>query len=137
MARAWQQEGRSRRALLTYRTKNRPAYNEALKCRGALWTWRDPAMIWKADPTEKHGRQPDRRNAAIQRCLTRKVLFGMALGQTTGFGESLVNLTNLNWAVPNFSILNRRLKTRKVNIPYRGQDGPLNLLVDRTGIKGA
>jgi hypothetical protein len=65
------------------------------------------------------------------------VLFGMALGQTTGFGESLLNLTNLNWAVPNFSILNRRLKTRKVNIPYRGQDGPLNLLVDRTGIKGA
>jgi hypothetical protein len=64
-----------------------------------------------------------------------KVLFGMALRQTTGFIESLPRLIGLDWAVPDFSTLSRRQKTLKVNIPFRGSDGPLHLLVDSTGIK--
>ncbi len=59
----------------------------------------------------------------------------MALRQTTGFVESLLRLIDLDWAVPNFSTLSRRQKTLKVNIPYRGSQGPLHLLVDSTGIK--
>jgi len=59
-----------------------------------------------------------------------KVLFGMALRQATGFVESLLRLIGLDWAVPDFSTLSRRQKTLKVNIPYRGSDGPLHLLVD-------
>ena len=39
-----------------------------------------------------------------------KVLFGMALRQTTGFGESLLRLVGLTWAVPDFSTLSRRQK---------------------------
>ena len=62
-----------------------PAYNEALKRRGSLTIWFDPAMTWEAAPTGKCGRQPDYSDAAIQTCLTMKVLFGMALRQTTGF----------------------------------------------------
>jgi len=64
-----------------------------------------------------------------------KVLFGMALRQTTGFVESLLRLIDLDWAVPDFSTLSRRQKTLKVNIPYRGSAGPLHLLIDSTGIK--
>ncbi len=59
----------------------------------------------------------------------------MALRQTTGFVESLLRLIGLDWGVPDFSTLSRRQKTLKVNIPYRGSDGPLHLLVDSTGIK--
>ena len=69
----------------TYKTRNWPAYNEALKRRGSLTIWFDPAMMWGAAPTGKRGRQPDDSDAAIQTCLTMKVLFGMALRQTTGF----------------------------------------------------
>ena len=58
-----------------------------------------------------------------------KVLFGMALRQTTGFIESLLRLIDLDWAVPNFSTLSRRQKTLKVSIPYRGSQGPLHLLI--------
>jgi len=119
----------------TYKTRNWPAYNEALKRRGSLTIWFDPAMTWDAVPTGKRGRQPDYSDAAIQTCLTMKVLFGMALRQTTGFVESLLRLIGLDWAVPDFSTLSRRQKTLKVNIPYRGSDGPLHLLVDSTGIK--
>ena len=118
-----------------YKTKNWPAYNAALKRRGSLTIWFDPEMTWAAMPTGKRGRQPNYSDAAIQTCLTMKVLFGMALRQTTGFVESLLQLIGLDWAVPDFSTLSRRQQTLKVSIPYRGSDGPLHLLVDSTGIK--
>ncbi len=54
----------------------------------------------------------------------------MSTRQTTGFVESLLSLIGLDWTVPDFSMLSRRQKTLKVNIPYRGSDGPLHLLVD-------
>ncbi|NGM47970.1 IS5-like element ISPko3 family transposase, partial [Rhodobacter sp. SGA-6-6] len=118
-----------------YKTRNWPSYNEALKRRGSLTIWFDPEMIWAAAPTGKRGRQPSYSDAAVQTCLTMKVLFGMALRQTTGFVESLLQLIGLDWAVPDFSTLSRRQKTLKVNIPYRGSQGPLHLLIDSTGIK--
>jgi len=119
----------------TYKTKNWPAYNEALKRRGSLTIWFDPEMSWEAKPSGKRGRQHSYSDAAIQSCLTMKVLFGMALRQTTGFVESLLRLSGLDWSVPDFSTLSRRQKTLTVNIPYRGSQGPLHLLIDSTGIK--
>ncbi len=119
----------------TYKTKNWPDYNAALKKRGSLTIWFDPDMSWKAKPSGKRGRQQAYSDAAIQTRLTMKVLFGMALRQTTGFVESLLELIDLDWAVPNFSTLCRRQKALAVNIPYRGSQGPLHLLIDSTGIK--
>jgi hypothetical protein len=63
------------------------------------------------------------------------VLFGMPLRQTTGFVQSLLRLIGLDWSVPDFSTLCRRQKTLHVSLPYRGGTGPLNLLIDSTGIK--
>jgi len=62
-----------------YKTRNWPAHSEALKRRGSLTIWFDPAKILEAAPTGKRGRQPDDSDAAIQTFLTIKVLFGMAL----------------------------------------------------------
>ena len=64
-----------------------------------------------------------------------KVLFGMPLRQTTGFVQSLLRLVGLDWSAPDFSTLCRRQKTLNVSLPYRGSKGPLNLLIDSTGIK--
>ncbi len=89
----------------------------------------------EAKPTGKRGRKPDYRDAASQTCLMMKLLFSMALQQTTGFVEGLLRLTGLAWSVPNFSTLSRRPKTMKVNFPYRGSEGPPHLLIDSTGIK--
>ena len=107
----------------------------ALKRRGSLAIWFDPDMVWAAKPTGKRGRQPVYSDAAVQTCLTMKVLFGMALRQTTGFVESLLRLIGLDWDVPDFGTLSRRQKTLAVNIPHRGSQGPLHLLIDSTGIK--
>ena len=49
-------------------------------------------MAWVPPPTGKRGRHAQYSDAAIQTCLTMKVLFGMALRQTTGFVESLLRL---------------------------------------------
>src|SRR6056297_1396030 len=125
----------SRHIPPTYKTRNWPAYNEALKRRDSLTIWFDPEMSWEAAPTGKRGRQKTYSDTAIQTCLTMKVLFGMALRQTTGFVESLLRLIGLDWTVPDYSTLSRRQKTLVVNIPYHGSHGPLNLLIDSTGIK--
>jgi len=68
-------------------------------------------------------------DAAIQTCLTLKVLFAMLLRQTTGFVESLLRLAGLDWAVPDESTLCRRQRTLNVALPYPGGTGPLNLLI--------
>ncbi|BCI66332.1 IS5 family transposase [Acetobacter aceti] len=83
----------------------------------------------------RRGRRQSYSDAAIQTCLTLKVLFGFALRQTTGFVESLLHLVGLAWSVPDFSTLSRRQETLTVDSPYRGSDGPLHLLIDSTGIK--
>ena len=119
----------------TYRTKNWPAYNKALKDRGSLTIWFNPEVTWKAAPTGKRGRQPRYSDAAIQACFTLEVLFRMPLRQATGFMESLLKLVCLDWEVPDFSTLCRRQKTLSVAIPYQGSKGPLDLLIDSTGIK--
>jgi hypothetical protein len=74
-------------------------------------------MTWDAAPTGRRGRQQTYSDAAIQTCLSMKVLFGMALRQTTGFVESLLKLIGLDWVVPDFSTLSRRQKALAVNIP--------------------
>jgi len=119
----------------TYKTTNWTEYNAALKRLGSLTIWFDPEMNWDARPSGKRGRSQTFGDAAIQTCLTKKVLFGMALRETTGFVESLLRLTGLDRTVPDFSTICRRQRTLAVNIPYRGSKGPLHLLIDSTGIK--
>ena len=112
-----------------YKTKNWSSYNDSLKRRGSLSVWFDPEMVWTPPPNGKRGRQQQFSDAAIQTCLTLKVLFGMPLRQTTGFVQSLLQLVGLDWSVPDFSALCRRQKTLNVSLPYRGGAGPLNLLI--------
>ncbi|AHD03739.1 IS5 family transposase [Leisingera methylohalidivorans] len=118
-----------------YTTTNWPSYNTALKQRGSLPVWFDPGMVWTPPPTGKRGRQQQFSDAAIQTCLTLKVLFGLPLRQTTGFVESLLRLIGLDWIVPDFSTLCRRQKMLNVSLPYRGGTGPLNLLIPSHGLQ--
>ena len=118
-----------------YKTTNWSSYNDSLKRRGSLSIWFDPEMVWVPPPSGKRGRQQSYSDAAIQACLTLKVLFGLPLRQATGFVQSLLQLIGLDWAVPDFSTLCRRQRTLNASLPYRGGTGPLNLLIDSTGIK--
>lgn len=75
-----------------YKTTNWPAYNLALRRRGALTIWLDHDLCWRASLTGKVGRNPTFSDAAIQFSLTIKGLFGLPLRQTSGFVESLFRL---------------------------------------------
>jgi hypothetical protein len=92
-------------------------------------------MDWRAAPTGKPGRQPTFSDAAIQTCLTLKVLFRLPLRQVIGLVESLLKLADLDWPVPDFSTLSRRQKNLTVVIPYRGSKGPLHLLIRSHGLQ--
>lgn len=118
-----------------YRTTNWSSYNHALKQRGSLLIWLDKEMTWLAPHGGRPGRPPVFSNAAIQFCLSIKVLFKLPLRQTAGMVACLLRLGGLDWPVPDYSTLCRRQKTLAVQIPYRRANGPMNLLVDSTGIK--
>jgi IS5 family transposase len=92
-------------------------------------------MTWLASHDGSPGRPVVFSDAAIQFCLTIKVLFKLPLRQATGMVASLLKLAGLDWAVPDYTTLCRKQKTLAVQIPYRRADGPLNLLIDSTGIK--
>lgn len=118
-----------------YRTTNWKSYNDALKQRGSLLIWLDKDMAWLAPKAGRAGRPPVFSDAAIQFCLMVKVLFGLPLRQTTGMVGSILSMAGLDWSVPDFSTLSRRQKTIAVQMSNRRAPGPLNLLVDSTGIK--
>jgi IS5 family transposase len=126
----------SKRFPSRYRTTNWPDYNEALRRRGSLLVWLDREMEWSAPKRGRPGRPETYSDAAIQFCLSIKVLFGLALRQTIGMVTSLLKLAGLeDWPVPDYSTLCRRQKTVTIQIPFRRASGPLNLLVDSTGVK--
>lgn len=118
-----------------YRTTNWSSYNESLKSRGSLCIWLDKEMAWFAGRSGKRGRSLTYSDASIQFCLTMKCLFGLPLRQSLGLVESLLNLSGLDWPVPDFSTVSRRQKRLQVAIPYRGKNDALHLLVDSTGVK--
>lgn len=118
-----------------YRTTNWATYNRSLKQRGSVLVWIDPAMQWEARATGKPGRPTFFTDAAIQFCLTLKVLHQLPLRQATGFVESLLQQAGLNWRTPDYSTLCRREKTLQVELGRMPRSGPLHLLIDSTGVK--
>ncbi len=99
-----------------HRTTTWSAYNDALRKRGSLLIWVEKEMAWHAPHEGRSGRPPVFSNAAIQFCLSLKVLFKLPLRQTVGMVASLLRLAGLDWTVPDYSALCRRQKTLKVQI---------------------
>src|SRR6056297_3545412 len=79
----------------TYKTRNWAEYNLSLKQRGSLSIWFDPEMVWEAVPSGRRGRQQAYSDAAIQACLTLKVLFGCLCGRRQGLWRAFWNA--LGW----------------------------------------
>ena len=115
-----------------YKTTNWPEYNAALKARGSLTIWLDQDMPWYAPASGKRGRHHTFTDAANQFCLSIKCLFGLALRQSLGLIQSLMDLAGMDWRVPDFSTLSRRQRTRQVQLPYQRSSTALDLLVDCT-----
>ncbi len=118
-----------------YRTTNWREYNAALRRRGSLDIWFDPGMEWHSVSRSRPGRPPVFSDSAIEFCLTLKVLFGLALRQTTGLVASILKMAELDWPVPDYTTLCRRQKALAVSLGGRPNKDGVHLLVDSTGIK--
>jgi len=120
-----------------HRVTNWAEYDASLRQRGSLTVWfTDEAIAaWRAEPRTTPGGQPHYSSLAISTALTVRMVFGLALRQTEGLIGSVIRLLRLDLAVPDHSTLSRRAKTLEVPPLRRAGTGPLQLLVDSTGLK--
>lgn len=88
--------GMSKPSPSRYRTTNWLSYTASLRERGSLLVWLDKDMTWLAPHDGSPGRPAVFSDAAIQICLTIKVLFNLLLRQTTGVVASLLKMAGLD-----------------------------------------
>src|SRR4051812_14750516 len=121
-----------------HRVTNWAEYDAALRARGSLTVWFTPEAVaaWAAAPRTTRGGQASYSDLAIATALTLRAVFRLALRQTEGLIGSILQLLDLDLAVPDHSPLSRRAETLKLPKPRSGLGcGPVHLLVDSTGLR--
>ncbi len=121
-----------------HRVTNWAEYDAALRARGSLTVWFTPEAVaaWVAAPRTTRGGQPSYSDLAITTALTLRAVFRLALRQPEGLIGSILQLLDLDLAVPDHSTLSRRAATLKLPKPRSGFGcGPVHLLVDSTGLR--
>ena len=118
------------------RVINWAAYDVALRRRGSLTVWFTEEAIasWRAAPRTTPGGQPHYSALAITTALMVRAVFRLALRQTEGLIGSILHLLGL-LPVPDHSTIGRRARTMKLPARPCPNGGPLQLLVDSTGLK--
>jgi len=122
---------------IRYKLKNWPEYNQSLVKRGSLTVWLSEAVIeqWAYQGPRKRGAQRRYSDLAIQTALGFKHLFRLPLRQTEGFLRSLFQRMDVSLQAPDYSTLSRRHGKLTVDLPPGGGKGPLDVVVDSTGLK--
>jgi hypothetical protein len=120
-----------------YRVTNWAEYDASLRQRGSLTVWFSAEAIaaWRAEPRTTRGGQAHYSALAIRTALTLRAVFRLALRQTEGLIGSILQLLGLDLAVPDHSTLSRRAETLEVPRPCSSSRGPVDLLVDSTGLR--
>ncbi|ACM31360.1 IS5 family transposase [Agrobacterium rhizogenes] len=122
-----------------HRVTNWAAYNENLRRRGDLTVWvnEEVQCLWSGSRHISRGGQQKYSDLAITLCLTLRVVYGLPLRQTQCLMRSVAALMDLDVLVPDFSTLSRRSKglTLPPTKPRLGDQGPVHLVVDGTGLK--
>src|SRR5512135_2371457 len=119
-----------------YRIRNWSQYNDALVRRGSLTLWVDEATLqawWYQGPPQQ-GAQFQFSDLAIECLLPLRAVYHLTLRATEGFARSLFELMMVHLSVPDSSTLCRRAKTVRIRLP-KTAEGPLHLVLDRTGLK--
>jgi hypothetical protein len=120
-----------------YRVRNWRDYEAGLRRRGSLTIWftEEAVKVWRAAARTTPGGPARYSPLAIETSLTLRVVFDLALRQTEGLVGSILELMGLELPVPDHSTLSRRARTLVVAPAARTASGPLQLLVDSTGLK--
>lgn len=121
-----------------YRVRNWPEYNKALVQRGSLTLWITPEVIgsWnEREHTGTPGRPKVYSDTAIEAALVLRAIYRLALRQTQGLMQSIVELLGVEADVMDYTTLSRRSRSLDVRIPTFGVGEGLHVLVDASGIK--
>ena len=120
-----------------YRVKNWRAYDAALRRRGDLTVWVTPAALAAWTPPRSGGRgRPKQYSAiAIETGLMLRLAFGRPWRQTEGMLASIMRLLNLDLPVPDHTTFSRRSADLTVAKAFGRASGPVNVVVDSTGLK--
>jgi len=123
---------------LTYGIRNWKEYNRALVGRGNLTLWFSDDVIqgwYSGRPESRRGRRFTYSDACIELALTLRTLFRFPLRQTQGFLMGLTSLFRMDLKIPHYSCLSRRAGRLIVDLSRVKKEGPLDLVVDSTGLK--
>lgn len=121
-----------------YRITNWRDYNESLVQRGDITFWFDEDVIdaWEHDNDEpKIGRPFTYSDMAVECLLTMRELFRLPYRQTEGLGRCLAKLMQVDVAIPDYSSLAKRAAKLKVSLSVATRKGPIDVVVDSTGLK--
>jgi len=122
----------------SYKVTNWSAYNESLVRRGDITFWFDEDVIdaWEHSNDEpKIGRPFIYSNMAVECLLVLRELFRLPYRQTEGLGRSLVTLMQVDVAIPDYTSLAKRAARLGVRLDVAGRKGPIDVVVDSTGLK--
>jgi hypothetical protein len=91
---------------------------------------------WRAAPRSTRGGQLSHSDVAIETGLMLRLAFHLPLRQPEGLMASVFELLAVALSVPDHSTFSRRaMKLTSISKGCRLPDGPVHLLIDRTGLK--
>lgn len=122
----------------TYRITNWRKYNESLVQRGSITFWFSADVIdqWHhANNRPKVGHPFVYSDTAVECLLVLRELFQLPYRQTEGLGTSLVELMQIALDIPDYTSLAKRAAKLGVVLDVRKRRGPIDVVVDSTGLK--
>ena len=122
----------------TYKITNWSKYNESLVQRGSITFWFCEETIdkWRHDNADHGVGHPFvYSDTAVECMLVLRELFQLPYRQTEGLGKSLVELMQIELAIPDFTSLAKRAAKLGVSLDIAKHTGPIDVAVDSTGLK--
>jgi hypothetical protein len=122
----------------TYKITNWRSYNESLVQRGSITFWfcEDAIEKWHhANAKPKVGHPFVYSDTAVECLLLLREAFQLPYRQTEGLGKSLVELMKITLDIPDYSSLAKRAAKLGVSLDVRKHVGPIDVVVDSTGLK--
>lgn len=122
----------------TYKITNWREYNESLVQRGSITFWFSEDVIdcWHhANDRPKVGHPFVYSDTAIECLLALRELFQLPYRQTEGLGKSLTQLMQITLDIPDYTSLAKRAAKVGVVLDVRKHNGPIDVVVDSTGMK--
>ena len=122
----------------TYKITNWSKYNESLVQRGSITFWFCEETIgkWRHDNANpRRGHPFVYSDTAVECLLVLRELFQLPYRQTEGLVKSLVELMEIELAIPDYTSLAKRAAKLGISLDIAKHRGRIDVVVDSTGLK--